>query len=222
MHMQSDLRENVGLFAEIGADDLSVLLTCLGARSKHYKKKEIVLLVEDRVDCVGIVVRGALMVIKEDFAGSRSIIDRIEQYEIFGESLVCAGIATSPVTVVAAEDTEIMWIQFNRILSTCTSSCAFHTRLIGNMIKSLAVRNLQMNLKMEVTSKRNIRDKLMSYLLQHAERSRSFDFIIPLNRSELADYIYVDRSALSRELSRMKDEGMIDFKKNHFRILNKG
>jgi CRP-like cAMP-binding protein len=214
--MQSDLGKNVKLFNDIKADDLSAMLTCLGVRKQQYEKRSVVMLAEDKVDHVGIVLKGAVLIVEEDWAGNRSIVDRIGQYGIFGEALACAGIQKSPVTIVAAENSEIMWIQFRRIVNTCSMSCMFHARLIENMMKLLAEKNLQMTQKLEITSKRSLRDKLMAYLLVHSKQAKSFDFTIPLSRSELADYLYVDRSALSRELSKMRDEGLIEFERNHF------
>ncbi|MEN6462488.1 MAG: Crp/Fnr family transcriptional regulator [Syntrophomonas sp.] len=215
--MQSGL-ENVKLFDNISTDDLSAMLNCLGVKNKRYEKRSIIMLAEDNADHVGVVLRGAVLIVKEDFVGNRSIVDRIGQYDMFGEAFACAGIQKSPVTVVAAENCEIMWIQFRRIINTCSTSCIFHSKLIENMMKLLALKNLQMNQKLEITSKRNLRDKLTTYLFMQAKEAKSFDFTIPLSRSELADYLYVDRSALSRELGNMRDEGIIEFNKNHFCI----
>lgn len=216
--MTSELVNSVRLFDGIKADDLSDMLACLGVKNQQYDKKSIVILAEDNVDHVGVVLQGAVLIVKEDFAGNRSIVDYVGQYEVFGEAFACAGIQKSPVTVVAAENSEIMWIQFRRIINTCSMSCMFHSKLIENMMKLLAVKNMQMNQKLEITSKRSIREKLTAYLLGQAQESQSHDFIIPLNRSELADYLYVDRSALSRELCKMRNEGLIEFNKNHFRL----
>lgn len=216
--MENGLEKNIKLFNNIKADDLSAMLNCLGVKNKQYEKKSVVMLAGDNVDHVGIVLKGAVLIIKEDFTGNRSIVDRAGQYEMFGEALACAGIQESPVTVVAAEDSEIMWIQFRRIVNTCSMSCMFHARLIENMMKLLAQKNLQMNQKLEITSKRNLREKLTAYLLMQAKEAQSFDFAIPLSRSELADFLYVDRSAMSRELCKMRDEGLIEFNKNRFSI----
>lgn len=216
--MTSELVNSVRLFDGIKADDLSDMLACLGVKNQQYDKKSIVILAEDNVDHVGVVLQGAVLIVKENFAGNRSIVDYVGQYEVFGEAFACAGIQKSPVTVVAAEKSEIMWIQFRRIINTCSMSCMFHAKLIENMMKLLAVKNMQMNQKLEITSKRSIREKLTAYLLGQAQESQSHDFIIPLNRSELADYLYVDRSALSRELCKMRNEGLIEFNKNHFRL----
>jgi len=215
--MQNNL-QNIKLFNDIKADDLSEMLSCLGVKYQQYEKRSTIISAEDNVDHVGVVLHGAILIVKEDFAGNRSIVDRIGQYEMFGEAFACAGIQKSPVTIVAAENSEIMWIQFRRIVNTCSMSCVFHARLIENMMKELAVKNLQMNQKLEITSKRNIREKLTAYLLMQAEEANSADFTIPLSRSELADYLYVDRSALSRELCKMRDDELIAFNKNHFCI----
>jgi CRP-like cAMP-binding protein len=216
--MQSDLEKRVKLFDNISADNLSAMLACLGVKINKYEKRSTIMFAEDQVDRVGIVLRGAVLIVKEDFVGNRSIVERIGQYEIFGETFACAGIQKSPVAVVAAENSEIMWIQFRRVVETCSANCLFHARLIENMMKLLAVKNLQMNQKLEIISKRSLREKLMEYILVQVKEAKSFNFTIPLSRSELADYLYVDRSALSRELSKMREEGLIEFNKNHFCI----
>lgn len=217
--MKIDLRKYAGLFAGISTDELSGLLSCLEVKTKQYEKKDIILLMEDKVDNIGLVIEGAVLIIKENVTGNQSIIDRIGQYELFGEAFVCAGIEKSPVTVIAAERCEIMWMHFRRIISTCPKACEAHSKLVENMMKLLALKILHINQKIEITSKKSIRDKLMTYLLLQADKAKSFDFTIPLNRSELADYLYADRSALSRELCKMRDEGLIEFKKNHFHMI---
>jgi len=208
----------IDLFAGINTAELDAMLACLGVRNERYGKREVIIFPDDNADRVGVVIRGGVLIIKEDFFGNRSIVDHIGQYDMFGEAFACAGVQKSPVMVLAAEDTEIMWLQFSRIVNTCSSNCIFHSRLIQNMLKLLAQKNLKMNQKLEITSKRSIREKLLTYLVIQADAAQSPDFVIPLSRSELADYLYVDRSAMSRELCKMRDEGLIDFHKSHFTI----
>jgi CRP/FNR family transcriptional regulator, dissimilatory nitrate respiration regulator len=216
--MQRNLEKHIKLFENITEENISSMLACLGAKTKKYKKNSIIIFEEDKVDRVGIVLEGAVLINKDDFAGNRSVVNRVGQYDLFGEVFVCAGLQKSPVNVIAAENCEIMWIQFHRIVNSCSTACEFHLKLIENMIKLLAIKNLQMNQKMEIVSKRNLREKLITYLYLQAENSKTPDFLIPLTRAELADYLFVNRSALSRELSKMRDEGIIKYKKNHFYI----
>lgn len=219
--MQSNLEKHVRLFENINAENLSQMLYCLGAKTKKYKKNHIILFTEDKVDRVGVVLQGAVLINKDDYSGNRSLVNRIGKYDLFAETFVCAGIQKSPVTVVAAENCEIMWLQFQRIVQTCSTTCDFHLKLIENMIKLLALKNLQMNQKLEIISKRNLREKLITYLLMQAENAQSLDFSIPLTRAELADFLFVNRSALSRELSNMRDEGIIQYRKNYFSLTRK-
>jgi CRP-like cAMP-binding protein len=129
----------------------------------------------------------------------------------------CAGIDRSPVTVQAAEDVEILFIDYKKIITTCPSACPFHARLIENMLKLVAKKNLMLNQKLEILSKRTTREKLLCFF--DTQRGSSQRFTIPFNREELARYLCVDRSAMSNELCKMRDDGIIRFRKNVFDVL---
>ena len=167
----------------------------------------------------GMVETGKLQIIKEDYWGNRSIIETAGPGDVFGEAFSCAEIVPVPVSVVAAEQTRVLLFDYQKLLTTCSSSCEFHTRVIKNMIRILAEKNIMLMQKMEHITKRSTREKLLSYLSTQAFIKKSSSFDIPFNRQELADYLSVDRSAMSAELSRMRDEGMIRFKKNHFTLV---
>jgi CRP-like cAMP-binding protein len=216
--MDQGLEKQVVLFKDIGADCLPRMLKCLGAKITKYMKGEIIILADDRIDSIGIVLLGSVLITREDFYGNRSIISMVKQYEVFGEAFVCTGIMKSPVTVTACENCEVMWLQFPKAVHQCPKACEFHGRLIENMMALLASKNYQMHQKIEVISQRNTRDKILTYLYMQAKRAGSNTFDIPLDRNELADFLYVDRSALSRELGRMKNDGLLDYSKNHFMI----
>ncbi|MFA7673398.1 MAG: Crp/Fnr family transcriptional regulator [Clostridia bacterium] len=216
--MDQGLEKQVVLFKDIGADCLPRMLKCLGAKITKYMKGEIIILADDRIDSIGIVLLGSVLITREDFYGNRSIISMVKQYEVFGEAFVCTGIMKSPVTVTACENCEVMWLQFPKAVHQCPKACEFHGHLIENMMILLASKNYQMHQKIEVISQRNTRDKILTYLYMQAKRAGSNTFDIPLDRNELADFLYVDRSALSRELGRMKNDGLLDYSKNHFMI----
>lgn len=168
---------------------------------------------------VGIVISGKIAVIKEDGFGNRSIIAEMTPGEMFGEAFACAGIGNITVSVLAAADSEILMIDYKKIIATCSSACVYHTKLIENMLEILAKRVLMMNQRIDVISKRTTREKLMAYFEIQKAAAKSDRFTIPYNREELADFLFVDRSAMSRELCRMREEGLIDFRKNRFEIL---
>ena len=189
----------------------------MDAKTRGYNKGEIILLSGDRVDHIGLIISGSVKIIKEDMDGNASILTELGASEIFGEVFACAGISQSPVTIQASEASEILFIDYKKIITTCPSACPFHARLIENMLKLIAVKNLMLNQKIEILSKRTTREKLFYYF--DLQRGAASKFSIPFNREELARYLCVDRSAMSNELCKMRDEGLLRFYKNTFELL---
>jgi CRP-like cAMP-binding protein len=212
-----EILKNVKLFEGIDRGDLFSMLSCLQARVVPFKKGDFVLSAGQKAEHVGIVLSGRLHILREDYEGGRSLLDSLAPGDIFAETLCCAGIEQSPVGVMAETEAEVMLLGFRRILKTCPSSCSFHARLIENMLQVVAQKNILLQNRMEFLSRKTIREKVLSYLESFAMRQGK-DFSIPLNREQLADFLCVDRSALSRELGRLKAEGVIDFWKNRFRL----
>ncbi len=204
------------LFREIDEAEITAMLECLGATIKAYGKGTYIWTAESKALQVGIVLSGSVNIIKEDYWGNRTILAKAEKGEMFGEAFSCANVERLPIGVVAAENTEIMLIDCKRIITTCSSACLFHTMLIRNMMKILAEKNIMMTQKMDHMARRTTREKLLSYLSSQAIKARSNSFNIPFDRQELADYLSVDRSAMSNELSKMRDEGILSYKKNYF------
>ena len=207
------------LFTGIAPTDLLNMLNCVDAQFKSYKKDNIILLAGDPPSFIGIVITGQVKICKEDAEGNESIISELSANDIFAEVFVCANISYMPVNVIALQDTAILQLNYQRIVNTCSNSCAFHGVLITNMLKLIAKKNIILTQKMEVLAKRSTREKIWSYLNICRQSQQSPSIIIPYNRNQLADYLCVDRSALSRELSRMRDDGILAFHKNHFELL---
>ncbi len=209
------------LFDGIGHDELGAMLSCLGARVMSVKKNQLIAQEGDPADAVGIVLSGSAQLVKEDYYGNRSIVARIEPGELFGESFACAGVETLPVSIVATADSQVMRIDCRRITVSCTNACAFHSRMIFNLLRVVASKNLVFNQKIEITSKRTTREKLMTYLLSQAKLHNSDSFTIPYDRQALADYLGVERSAMSAEISKLRKEGIIECEKSQFRLLHR-
>lgn len=207
------------LFAGIGEENLLVMLKCLSATIKEYPKHSYIFHYKDTVTSVGIVLSGSVHVIKEDFWGNMMLISQLGQSQLFGESFSCAQLPSLPFSVVAVQDTKILLINYKKIVVTCSSACTFHTRLIQNILKSVAAKNLLLTQKMEHMACRTTREKLLSYLSEQSLKNGSNTFIIPFNRQQLADYLGVDRSAMSAELSRMHRDGLLLYQKNKFTLL---
>lgn len=207
------------LFAQIADEDLIAILGCLGARVVHYDKKETLMAEGTAAREIGIVLSGAVQIVRGDYFGNRSLVAEMVPSEMFGEAFACAGVEEIPVDVVAKEEGEVMLIECRRILHACCNACAFHQQMIYNLVQAMATKNLLFHQKIEITSKRTTREKLMMYLLLQAKRQGSNSFVIPYDRQELADYLEVDRSGLSAEISKLRREGVLTADKNRFTLL---
>ncbi len=212
------LNVNTPLFDGILPMDLETMLGCIGYHTAAYEKGEIVSFEAENLRHIGIVLSGAVDMIKEDLWGNRTMLVRMRKNELFGETFVCGLNTTSVVTFAVSENAQILFLPFDRVMNSCTNTCVFHHRLIENMVRVIAAKNLELMRKVEVVSKKNLREKILAYLSLQAQLNDSRYFEIPLGRIELADYLCADRSALTRELSRMRDEGLIDYDKNMFRV----
>ena len=205
------------LFANVSENEIGGMLTCLDAHEKHYKEGEFVFRQGDKVESVSVLVDGALLVQADDYWGNRSIITRVAVGELFGQAYLAGEAIMNDV--IAAEDSTVIFFDAKRVLTTCSSACPFHNRVIRNLFFALSETNLRLVTKLGHIQKRTTREKLMSYLSLMERKSGSNPFTIPFNRQELADFLSVDRSAMSAELCKMRDEGLLDFKKNSFRLL---
>lgn len=207
------------LFGEIEDGDLLRMLTCLGARVISFEKKYTVFSEGSPAKYIGIVLSGAVQIVQVDYYGNRSILSEIGEAQVFGEAFACAESPSIPVTVLATETCEVMLIDASHILHTCNNNCGFHQQLIFNLMKDLATKTIEFHQRIEITSKRSTREKLMTYLMLRAKATGRNSFEIPFDRQELADYLEVDRSGLSAEISKLRREGVLESEKNHFKLL---
>jgi len=207
------------LFREIEDGEMEEMLGCLGARVVIYGKKDTVIGEGEPVRYIGIVLSGRLQVVQVDYFGNRSIVGNLEPSDLFGESFACAGVIEMPVNVICAEDSEVMLIDHHRIMYPCSSACGFHRKLIDNLLKVVAMKNLAFHQKIEIISKRTTREKLMAYLLLQAKIRNKSSFEIPYDRQELADFLGVDRSGLSAEIGKLRKEGILASERNQFKLL---
>ena len=212
-------RVNSPLFSGIKTEDLKAMLGCIGYHIGTFKKGDIVAFEEENIRHIGILLSGAVDMVKEDLWGNKTMLVRMRKDELFGETFACGEDNLSVVTFVVSEDAKILFMPFDRVMHSCTMACVFHHRLIENMVHIIANKNRDLMRKVEVVSKRTIREKLLAYLSIQAQIQERRYFEIPLGRVELAEYLCVDRSALTRELVKMKEDGLIDYDKNCFRIL---
>jgi len=207
------------LFEGIADEDLLRMLTCFGAKTESFEKKYTIFAEGSHAKHMGILLEGEAQIVQFDYYGNKSILAGIEPSEMFVEAFACADVKSLPVAVIATAASTVLFVDCNHILHTCSNNCGFHQQLILNLVKDLAAKNINFHQKVEVTGKRTTREKLMTYLSQQSKRTGSLSFEIPFDRQELADYLEVDRSGLSAEISKMKREGLIDCHKNHFELL---
>lgn len=206
------------LFGKIQEQEINSVLSCLGAMARQYKKGEFIFLEGEYLDCIGAVMRGTVQMIKEDVWGQKSILLTMERGAVFGESFVCGDRKGSTVSFLAAADCRILLMNFHKVMKTCSAACVYHQRLVENMVILLARRNVQLMDKMEIISKKTIRGRILTWMSQQVQEQGSRRFVSPLGRLELADYLCVDRSALTRELGKMQEEGLLDYDKNLFEL----
>ena len=212
------LAKQSAIFDGIGTDNLSALLSCLGAKRRRLARGEALMLTGDKADRIGILLSGALSVSTYDLEGRRTIIKRIGPAEIVAAAQSLSGAEAMSVDVEADEDSDVLLVKTERILSPCENACAFHARLVRNLMKTLAVKTIELNRKIEILSHRSTQDRLMAYLRSVAQQKGSAEFDIPFDRQQLADYLCVERSALSAEISRLSRLGLITSRKNHFAL----
>ena len=207
-----------GLFEGIADESLSVMLNCLGAKVEHFEKRYTVFAEGKPVRQIGILLSGFLQVEQVDYYGNRTILSGVEPGELFGEAFACAETEACPVAVVANDESAVMLLDARHVLHTCANSCGFHQQLIFNLMKTLAVRNIMFHQKLEITSKRTTRGKLMAYLMLQAKKTGKSSFEIPFDRQELADFLEVDRSGLSNEIAKLRREGVLESEKKQFTL----
>ncbi|GMO27143.1 MAG: Crp/Fnr family transcriptional regulator [Termitinemataceae bacterium] len=206
------------LFASIEKNNLESLLSCLCAKRKTIEKGEFVFSAGDSPSFVGILVSGCLHITQDDYWGKHSIVSTIEAGDLFGEVFSFGFVKEIPVNVVAVLPSQIVLIDYKKIITTCSSACKFHTQLINNILNIFAKKNYLLMQKMQFVMARTTREKILAYLSYYAQKVKRNKFEIPFNRQELADYLSVDRSALSAELCRMRDDGILSFHKNQFTL----
>ena len=195
------------------------MLSCLDARLRTYKKGEYVFRQGEHLNYITVLVGGELYIQRDDYWGNRAIVNRIAIGEMFGEAYIAPESGALLNDVIAVEDSEVIFFDVRRIITVCSSACRFHSMVVQNLFFAISDKNRTLVQKLGHISKRTTREKLISYLSEEAKRQNSASFTIPFNRQQLADFLSVDRSAMSNELCKMRDEGLIEFEKNQFRLL---
>ena len=208
------------LFRGVAKEELSAVLGCLSARTEEYAEDDIIFRAGEPIRTCGLVLRGTLHIRHDDYRGNRTIIQPLSPGDLFGEALAMSDSAVSLHAAAAATDCTVVFLDTRKMLTGCPSSCRFHQNIIYNLFGILSKKNRRLSTKLGHMAQRTTRGKLLSYLSEQAKEHHSAEFDIPFSRQELADYLCVERSAMSAELGKMRDEGLISFARSHFHLHN--
>lgn len=216
MEKYLNLLTNTDLFNGINEDDIINILECLSAKLHHFRKGEYIFHTGGYITSLSLLLEGCVHIQREDYWGNLSILHKILPGEIFGEAYAVSGNIPILNDVLAVIDSSVLFLDIDHILTVCTSACSFHTLLIQNLFKMISSKNRILAQKLGHMSQRTTREKLLSYLSEQSAKTKNTSFDIPFDRQQLADFLSVDRSAMSKELCKMRDEGILVFNKNHF------
>lgn len=219
--MEERFLTNTTLFRGLREEEIRRMLACLGAVERSFQKDEVLLRAGEPTASMGLVLRGSVNIVVNYYWGGSNIFGHIGPGELFAETYAVIPGKELLVDAVAAEPVEVLFLPARRLTETCASSCPFHTQAIHNLLQIFAQKNLRLSARMMHTASRSIRARLLSYLSEQAVEHGSSQFTVPFSRQQLADYLGVERSALSNELSKMRRDGLIIYRKNQFSLLDK-
>ncbi len=211
--------KNCILFQKMNEQQIESLLKCFGVEIKKYKKNQMIMDEDCSVHHIGIVLTGMVQLEQNDIYGTRNIVGIIEPKELFLESFACAHIERLGMRLCALEECEIMFVEYHKLMHPCCKGCMMHHQIIDNMIELLAMKNIHFHNKLQILSKRTTKEKLLAYLNMQVKIQGSKTITIPFDRQQLADYLGVERSGLSMEISKLKKANIIDCYKNQFKII---
>ncbi len=207
---------NVDLFENIDNNSVIDLLRCTGIKTKIYKKGTYIIKQGSKIDFLGVILDGSATITKTDTLNRTIEIEQLKENSIFGHNTVCLGLNKSPVNIISNSKSEVLYLPFEKVITPCEKLCKSHLQLIKNIMKMISKKNSVLNEQIDIIGKKTIREKVISLLEGYRKGKESFS--IPYTREEMAKFLCVDRSALSRELCKMRNDGIIKFNKNVFEL----
>ena len=214
-----DILSQCSLFFGISRQEMGLMLNCLGGKITCIAKGKPVFLEGNPARFVGVVLSGTVQIVRDDYCGNRSVLTVVSPGGLFGEAFACAGVETLPVSAIALQNCAVLLLDCKRVLTGCSNACPFHSRLVRNLLQGIARKNLMLTSKIRCMSQKTTQEKLMEFLLEQAKQQAKAEFVIPYDRQALADYLGVERSAMSAEISKLKKAGRIDCSGSRFRVL---
>ncbi|MEA3423460.1 MAG: Crp/Fnr family transcriptional regulator [Bacillota bacterium] len=211
---------NYPLFKGINQNGINIIMNCFKTSERKYKKGSYIWHAGDKAVYVGLLINGQVNIVKDDISGNRIIINAVLPSQTFGESIAISKTDEYPVSVQAAVDSVILLFDKEKLITPCTIGCFFHTTLVKNLLELIAKKNIALSERIECITKKNIKQKLVFYLVEEMKTSDNYEIAIPFNRKELSDYLNVNRSALSRVLSTLEEDKILIYSKNKFKILD--
>lgn len=207
----------IDLFEKLEENQILELLKCIGIKTKVHRKNSYILKAGSKIDFLGVILSGEAKISKTDSLDRETIIEKIKINDIFGHNIVCCGETKSPVDIIATTECDVLFLPFEKVVTPCSKLCTYHLQLIKNVMKMISKRNALLSDKIDILGQKTTRDKILSFLETYRNGEKAFS--IPYSREEMAKFLCVDRSAMSRELCKMRDDGIIKFNKNHFEFL---
>ncbi len=217
--MDTEFLAKTLLFDGSSQEEIQGMLDCLEVRKQCFSRGEIIFRAGETTRFMGLVLSGSVNIELDDFWGNKNIFGHVTPGQIFAETYACRPEEPMQVNAVADEETQVLFLDMQRVLHTCPAACPQHNRLIRSLLTAMAQKNLNLSQRMMHTAPKTIRGRLLSYLSAEAARQGSRTVKIPFNRQQLADYLSVDRSALSGELGKMQREGLLEYHKNRFSLI---
>lgn len=218
----AEILQKALLFKRIEKENLPVMLSCLKPKTAVFGKDDYIVTAGDNLDSIGVILEGEALVIKENAAGSRVVMTVLQAGDMFGEMLVFSSSSAWPSSVVAQKESKVMFLRRQKITGQCEKACSWHNMIIENLLRVISERALMLNKKVEYLTIKSMRGKICAYLLEQYKKAGNATFELAMNRNALADFLNVSRPSMSRELCRMKEEGVIDFHMSTFKIKDAG
>lgn len=215
---ESEELQKLSLFYGMTEEEIDKLIECSHSMIREYKAKELVMEKGRKITHFGVVLEGRLQMVQDDYSGNRDVFLTIEPAQLFGEVFAFAGMAELPADIEAIEKSRVLFLDYSRIRNVCRHSCTFHSNLLSNLLKIVAQNNMALNDKIEIMSKRTTKEKIMAFLVKEAKRQGAASFEIEMDRQTMADYLGVERSAMSAEIGKLRKEGRIQAEKRRFTI----
>ncbi len=212
--------KNSPVFFGMNDEELKGLLECFNARVRKYEKEEMIIRQGDMITNIYLILDGEVNIEKDSYWGRRIIISHLTRNDNLALSFVGSKNVESSIDAITTKDTLVLILSYEKCTSMCQNACTRHKVLINNLFQILSKENIELIQKIENVSQKTIRDKLLTYLSNEAQKQHSNSFDIHFNRQDLADYLNVDRSAMSFELSKLQKEGLLEYNKNHFVLLS--